>query len=175
MGTSFSRWQFCSSKKGGDGVGQAREGRGTRLMLVTDGQGIPLSVYVNSAKPNERRLVAATLSRLRVKRLRGRPRTRPMVLVADRNFDGEDFRHWLRKRGIHPCIPRQRKPCRKQARRGRPLKLLPWYQQRWKVERTFAWLFQYRRLQVRHERLLHCFDGFCLLACICLCISLILK
>ena len=175
MGTSVSGRQFCPSKKGGSGVGKAREGRGTRVMLIVDGQGIPLSVYVDSAQPNERKLTAATLKRLRVPQRRGRPRTRPKVLVADRNFDGEELRRQWRQRGIHPCIPRQRKPTRKQPRRGRPLKLLPWYRQRWTVERTFAWLFNARRLQVRHERFLHVFDGFCLLACSLLCISLILK
>lgn len=144
-------------------------------MLVTDGNGLPLSVYVDSAQPNERHLVAATLARLRVPQRRGRPRTRPKVLVADRNFDGQAFRQHLRRRGIQPCIPRQRRPTRTQPRRGRPLKLHPHYAQRWKVERTFAWLFNCRRLLVRHERLLHRFDGFCLLACILLCMSLILK
>jgi len=144
-------------------------------MLVTDGQGIPLSLHVDSAQPNERKLVEATLARLRIPQRRGRPRTRPLVLVADRNFDGEELRRQLRQRGIHPCIPRQHKPHRKLPRRGRPLKLQPWYARRWKVERTFAWLFTCRRLLVRHERLLHCFDGFCLLACILLCISWILK
>jgi transposase len=144
-------------------------------MLIVDGQGLPLSVYVESAQPNERKLTEATLERLCVPQRRGRPRTRPKVLVADRNFDGEALRQHWRRRGIRPCIPRQRKPTRKHARRGRPLQLLPWYRQRWKVERTFAWLFNARRLLVRHERLLHCFDGFCLIACSLLCISLILK
>jgi transposase len=144
-------------------------------MLVTDGQGIPLSVYVDSAQPNERRLVEATLSRLRVPQRRGRPRTRPGLLAADRNFDGQAFRRALRQRGIRPCIPTQRKPTRKQPRRGRPLSLDPAYQQRWKVERTFAWLFNCRRLLVRHDRFAHVFDGFCLLSFILLYTSWILK
>jgi transposase len=143
-------------------------------MLIVDGNGTPLSVYVDSAQPNERKLVDATLSRLAVPQRRGRPRTRPQRLAADRNFDGDDLRARLRRRGIQPAIPRPRKPHRLRPRRGRPLQL--WrYHERWKVERTFAWLFTCRRLRVRHERLLHCFDGFCLLACIRLCISLILK
>jgi transposase len=143
-------------------------------MVLVDGQGTPLSVYVDSAQPNERKLVDATLARLCVPQRRGRPRTRPQRLAADRNFDGEALRTALRRRGIQPAIPWQRKPHRQRPRRGRPLKLVR-YRERWKVERTFAWLFTCRRLVVRQERLLHCFDGFCLLACIRLCISLILK
>lgn len=144
-------------------------------MLLTDGEGIPLSIYVESAQPNERRLVDATMARVRVPQPRGRPRTRPHVIAADRNFDGEVLRQQLRRRGIRPCIPRQNKPKRKHVRRGRPYALQPVYKNRWKVERTFAWLFTCRRLQIRYERLLHCFDGFCLLACILLNISRILK
>ena len=37
---------------------------------------------------------------------------------------------------------------------GRPVKAGPGYAQRWKVERTFAWLGTFRRLLVRHERYL---------------------
>ena len=144
-------------------------------MVVSDGNGVPLSLLVGSAQPNERHWVEPTLARLVVPQPRGRARTRPKVLVADRNFDGEALRQQLRRRGIQPCIPRQRRPHRRMPRRGRPLKLEPYYSHRWKAERTFAWLYNCRRLLVRHERLLHCFAGFCILACIQLCISLILK
>lgn len=34
------------------------------------------------------------------------------------------------------------------------MKAGPGYPERWKVERTFAWLGNFRRLLVRHERLL---------------------
>jgi len=144
-------------------------------MLIVDGHGIALGLRVDSAQPNERQLVDATLDSIRVPQKRGRPRTRPQRLVADRNFDGQRLRQQLRRRGIQPCIPRQRKPWRKRPVPGRPLKLQPWYGRRWIIERTFAWLHNYRRLVVRYERHLHCYVGFCLLALIHLCICTILK
>ncbi len=40
----------------------------------------------------------------------------------------------------------------------------PGYEERWKVERTFAWLGNFRRLLVRHERCLSTFRAFFLIA-----------
>jgi len=39
------------------------------------------------------------------------------------------------------------------------------YRHRWIVERTFPWLATFRRLVVRHERLLVTYAGFFHLAC----------
>ncbi len=39
------------------------------------------------------------------------------------------------------------------------------YKRRWKIERLFAWLFNSRRLQMRHERHVENFLGFVHLAC----------
>ena len=40
----------------------------------------------------------------------------------------------------------------------------PGYAERWKVERTFAWLGNFRRLLVRQERYLFTFRAFLLVA-----------
>ncbi|MCE2392813.1 MAG: transposase, partial [Proteobacteria bacterium] len=42
------------------------------------------------------------------------------------------------------------------------------YRRRWKVERLFAWLHQYRRWVTRHERQVENFLGFVHLGCICI-------
>ncbi len=44
------------------------------------------------------------------------------------------------------------------------MKAGPSYAERWKVERTFAWLGTFRRLLVRHERHLSVFRAFLLVA-----------
>ena len=44
------------------------------------------------------------------------------------------------------------------------MKAGPHYEERWKVERTFAWLFGFRRLLVRHECYLSTFRAFFLIA-----------
>jgi Putative transposase of IS4/5 family (DUF4096) len=47
-----------------------------RRMVVADGQGLPIGVYVASAQPHESQLAEATLATVRVPQKRGRPRTR---------------------------------------------------------------------------------------------------
>jgi transposase len=71
---------------------------------------------------------------------RGRPRRRPQRLLADRAYDSKSHRASLRHRGIQPVI------ARRKTEHGSHLGAY-----RWVVERTIAWLHQYRRLRVRFE------------------------
>mgnify|MGYP000592545378 FL=1 len=81
-------------------------------MLVTDGQGLPLGFIVAGAHEAEISLAEETLADVKVPQRRGRPKTRPREVVADKAYDKALFRTKLRWRGIHPCIPerRNRKP-----------------------------------------------------------------
>ncbi|MDQ3521378.1 MAG: transposase [Gemmatimonadota bacterium] len=75
-------------------------------MLVVDGSGIPIGFHLDSASKAEVRSAESTLRSIRVPRSgRGRPRTRPTLLTADRAYDSRDFRRYLRRRGIRACIP----------------------------------------------------------------------
>jgi hypothetical protein len=58
--------------------------KGTKWMLVIDGNGLPLGFHLDSAQVAEVRLAEQTLDTIRVARPRGRPRQRPAKLVADR-------------------------------------------------------------------------------------------
>ena len=49
-------------KKGGDRIGPTRCGKGSKIMAIADGGGVPVAVGVTSASPNESTLVEATLS-----------------------------------------------------------------------------------------------------------------
>ena len=106
-----------------------------------------------------------TLETVRVPRTkRGRPKQRPEELIADKAYDSKQFRGWLRRRGIKPTIPSYERRPRKRRKRGRPVKAGQGYAERWKVEHTFAWLGSFRRLLTRHERYLHTFRAFFLIA-----------
>jgi transposase len=59
-------------------------------------------------------------------------------------------------------LPRRRNRKRT-TQDGRPLRRA---KRRWKVERAFAWLQNYRRLVVRYERYSVNFLGFVYLACV---------
>ena len=150
-------------------MGTTKRGKGTKVMVVTDGNGLPIGLHLASARPHELTLARATLETVRVPRRRGRPRKRPREVVADRAYDSRAFREWLRKKGIRPTIPPIERR-RKRPKRGRPVEVGPGYRERWRVERLFAWLGQYRRLVVRHERLLEVFRGFVLVAFILICL-----
>jgi transposase len=145
-------------------------------MLVVDGQGTPLGMHLAGANAAEVHLAEPTLASIRVARHRGRPRTRPARLVADRGYDSGSFRRALRRRGIKACIPPKRRPASWKPKRGRPVGADPaLYRERWHVERTFAWLGNRRRLLVRWERLLSVYQGFFTFALMLIAINRLLK
>ena len=74
-------------------------------------------------------------------------------LRADKGYDFDVHRRWLRLRGIAPRIARR--GVEDPNRLGR---------HRWKIERTIAWLTGYRRLTIRYERHAEHFLAFLQLA-----------
>jgi transposase len=149
---AFLDGSFVPAKKGGEKVGLTKKGKGTKWMLVVDGNGLPLGFHLDSATTAEVKLAEQTLDTIRVPRLRGRPRQRPTKLVADRAYDSNGLRRALRARGIATCIPPKRRPPKWRPKRGRPvLARREEYRQRYTVERSFAWLGNFRRLLIRWE------------------------
>jgi transposase len=124
-------------------------------MVVVEGSGLPIGLHVDSAQPHELRLAEATLRTIAVPCRRGRPKTRPKELVADKAYDSGDFRRKLRRHGIKPTIPTFERRQRQKPKRCRPLRTDATYRQHWKVERCFGWMDNCRRLVVRYERHLH--------------------
>lgn len=145
-------------------------------MLVTDGEGLPIGLLVEGAQVSEVRLAERTLETVRVARKRGRPRSRPGRLTCDRGYDSRGFRRYLTVRGIRHAIPTRRRPEHWKPRRGRPPECdAAAYRERWKVERTFAWLLSYRRVVVRWERDVGVYRGFVLFAMSLICLNRLLQ
>jgi Transposase DDE domain len=107
--------------RGGEKVGVTKKGKGTKWMLVVEGNGLPLGFHLDSATRAEAKLAEQTLDTIRVARPRGRPKRRPDKLVADRGYDSSAFREALRRRGIGMRIPPKRRPANWRAKRGRPI------------------------------------------------------
>jgi transposase len=162
MGRSLSRRQFCTGEKGGSAVGKTKRGKGTKWMVLVDGEGLPLGVRLESASPNEVTLAEATLDQVRVPRVKGRPRQKPKRIIADRAYDSDPLRQRLKKRGIELIVPYRDNNKLRRYEDGRKLRR---YKRRWIVERTNAWLGQFRRLLVRHENLLSTYRAFFYIAC----------
>lgn len=132
-------------------------------MVVVDGQGVPLGSHLTSASPAEVRLAEPTLASISVPRGgRGRPQKRPLRIVADRAYDSDPLRWRLLRRGMLLLSPHRQGRRKPSLNDGRTLRR---YRKRWKVERTFAWLGNYRRLVVRYDRHLSMYRAFFHLAC----------
>jgi transposase len=133
-------------------------------MVVADGKGIPLGVHLTSATPNEVTLVEATLNQVAVPRNgRGRPRKNPLRLIYDRAADSDPLRRRLAKRGIDLICPHRKNRIKPKRQDGRKLRR---YKRRWKIERSIAWIADFRRLVVRYERQIMMFSAFVHVACL---------
>ncbi len=132
---------------------------GSKHHLLTDAQGIPLAALATSANTNEVTQVVPLLDAiLPVRGKVGRPRRRPDRLQGDRGYDSDPLRRLLRQRGIQPVLGRRR------TEHGSGLGVT-----RWVIERTIAWLHQFRRLRVRDERRDDIHQAFLTLGCALIC------
>jgi transposase len=95
-----------------------------------------------------------------IRRPSGQRRKRPAKLHADKAYDIPRCRHFLRRRGIRIRIAR--KGIDSSERLGR---------HRWVVERTLAWLNQFRRLTIRYERRAEIHEAFLSLGCSLICLK----
>jgi hypothetical protein len=69
------------------------------------------------------------------------------------------------------CIPPKRRPKNWKAKRGRPvIARKDDYRLRYKVERSFAWLGNFRRLLIRWERRFLVYRAFVAVAIMLLCV-----
>ena len=131
-------------------------------MVLVDGQGIPLGVHLSPANLAESQLAEATLAAVAVPRTGpGRPKQKPARIVADRGYDSRQLWERLKQRGIDLIVP-HRKNRKHRYQDGRKLRR---YRRRWIVERTNAWLLNFRRLTVRYDHKLEHYRAFLYLAC----------
>src|SRR5829696_3669413 len=84
-------------------------------------------------------------------------------LIGDRAYDSDPLDAELRQAGIEMIAPHRKNRNKPKTQDGRKLRR---YKRRWKVERLFAWLGNFRCLVVRYERRVDNFLGFAYLACI---------
>lgn len=89
---------------------------------------------------------------------RGAPIRKPKLVQADRGYDSNPLRKLLTERGIQTQI------ARRYTKHGSGLG-----KTRWVVERTIAWLHQFRRLRIRFERLPQIHEAFLKLGCAMIC------
>ena len=131
-------------------------------MVLVDGQGIPLGVHLSPANRAESHLAEETLAQVAVPRAGpGRPRQKPERIVADRGYDSRKLWERLKQRGIQLIVPHQ-KNRKHRFQDGRCLRR---FRRRWIIERTNAWLHNFRRLVTRYENKIEHYRAFLHAAC----------
>lgn len=149
-------------KKGGQHTGPNPVDRGrvgTKHHLLVDREGVPLAATISAANIHDSKLLERMVDSVEpIKGRRGRPRKRPEKLHADKGYDYPRCRRFLRRRGIKARIARRGIESREKLGRHR-----------WVVERSFSWLYRFRRLTVRYERRADIHQAFLDLACSLIC------
>jgi len=84
---------------------------------------------------------------------------KPERLGADKGYDAESIRKGLAKRQIAPCLIRRNNNSKNITKVE--LREKRYCQQRWKVERSFAWLNNNRRIDRFMEKKAKTYKGFC--------------
>jgi transposase len=85
----------------------------------------------------------------------------PARLIGDRAYDSDKLDRQMKEEyGIEMIAPNRSR--RSKTQDGRPLRR---YRRRWRVERLFAWMQNFRRLVTRWEYHIENFLGFVHLAC----------
>src|SRR6202161_2698630 len=150
------RRQLQFGEKRGSGVGPTKRGKGSKIMAIADGHGLPLAVHVASASPHETNLVEATLDQRFL-------RETPERMIGDRAYDSDPLDQRIQERyGVQLIAPHKFVRVAAATQDGRVLRR---YRRRWKVERLFAWLHNFRRTVIRWEYYPENFLGMVQLAC----------
>ncbi|TNV11488.1 IS5 family transposase [Buttiauxella sp. B2] len=124
--------------------------QGVRRSLMTDANGLPLSVVVSGANTHDIKRVADTLDALQT----GRPGKR-LHLCMDKGYEAEWLEACLKSRRYEPHIQSRKEE-------SDAIRTTGFKAHRWVVERTHSWVNRFRRILTRwekkvenHEAMLH--------------------
>ncbi|HEY8775113.1 MAG TPA: IS5 family transposase [Gaiellaceae bacterium] len=151
-----------AGEKGGSATGPSPVDRarlGSKHHLLVEGGGIPLAWALTGGNRHDSTQLIPLVDRVPPVRGKvGRPRRRPDRVTGDRAYNYPSRRRELRQRGIKAEI------ARRNTEHGSGLG-----RYRWVVERTFAWLHQFKRLLVRYDRRHEIHEAFLALGCCLVC------
>ena len=140
-----------------------RKKKGTKHTLMVDRHGVPLAIHTAGANASDhRQILPLVLHFPEVGGKPGRPKELPDEAYADRGYDSEATREFLRWLGIEPHIAKRRTP------HGSGLGKI-----RWVVERTISWMKGLRWLRVRYDRLGVIMDAWASVAASVICFRIL--
>ena len=111
--------------------------------MVIDAHGHPLNFTLSKANRNDQVNLLETIDGIKI----GKRRRRPKRLGLDKGYDSDSLREALRRRRIVPLASyrsnRKIDPATLPVKERQEKR---YCRQRWKVERSFAWMNNFRRL-----------------------------
>jgi transposase len=140
----------ASNPRGGQAaqaMGRTKGGMNTKIHAVVDEAAQPMRLFLSAG--NEADISHAPTMAEEIP---------AAMLVADKGYDSDPFRQWLRERGIKPCIPPRsnRKHPRAYSKSS--------YRKRHVVENFFERIKNFRRIATRYDKLAETYLGFVCLA-----------
>jgi transposase len=130
-----------------EALGRSQGGFSTKIHLRVEGNGKPMTFRLTAGQRHEATQFEHLMEQGAVKQASGgRPKLRPVRVVADKAYSSGKIRRYLRRRGIRLTIPR-----RSTEHRSGPFNR-EIYRQRNQVERTINRLKQFRRVATRYEK-----------------------
>jgi transposase len=155
-----------------EALGRSRGGVTTKIHLVADSRSRPLARVLTAGQRHDSIAFVPVLASLAIGRCgRGRPRTRPDRVLADKAYSNKAIRAHLSRRGIRATIPepsdQQAGRARRGSRGGRPPTFdAQLYKQRNTAERCVNKLKTYRAVATRYDKREYMFQGTVDVACI---------
>ncbi len=132
---------------------------GSKHHVITDAKGIPLAAILTGANRHDVTQLLPLVDAIPpIRGKQGRPRHRPKKVQGDRAYDSEPHREILRSMRVTPVL------AKRSTAHGSGLGV-----HRWVVERTLAWLHQFRRLRIRYERRADIHEAFLSIGCSLIC------
>ncbi len=143
---------------------------GTKRHILTDKEGIPLSVVISSASTHDVKLVTNVVDNAVIKRHISSPKTkegrkRKQHLCLDKAYNSKLEEQAIAKRGyvLHLPYKRKRGEVRKETEHISNRKKYP--ARRWVVERTNSWHNRFRKLLIRYEKKVENYLGLVQFSC----------